>query len=119
MKEELTIKDLIDSKTRALLYISSFRRIIETFLIFTLTPITTLLLIILRYHTEGIIGTQVTIDMMYIGGLMIFIAIILAITFGNILKNDTKMIIENINTVKSDEYNNCNKRYVKVYTRRY
>ena len=82
------------------------RRIIETFLIFTLAPITTLLLIILRYNTEGIIGTQVTIDMMYIGGLMIFIAIILAVTFGNILRNDTKMIIENINTVKSGEYNN-------------
>ena len=82
------------------------RRIIETFLIFTLAPIITLLLIILRYNTEGIISIDVTIDMMYIGGLMIFIAIVLAISFGKILKNDTKMIIENINTVKSGEYNN-------------
>lgn len=81
------------------------RRIIETFLIFTIAPITTLLLIILRYNTEGIIGTQVTIDMMYIGALMIFIAIVLAVTFGNILKNDTKKIIENINIVKSGKYN--------------
>ncbi|KAB7885056.1 HD domain-containing protein [Poseidonibacter ostreae] len=183
MKKELTIKDLIDSKTRTLLYISSLftilffkyyildicrslcffitlflypdfpvashlriflsylilgaavlaqleyilfeirykkisnntnytffnkkisRRIIETFLIFTIAPITTLLLIILRYNTEGIIGTQVTIDMMYIGALMIFIAIVLAVTFGNILKNDTKKIIENINIVKSGKYN--------------
>lgn len=81
------------------------RRIIETFLIFTIAPITTLLLIILRYNTEGIIGTQVMIDMKYIGALMIFIAIVLAVTFGNILKNDTKKIIENINIVKSGKYN--------------
>lgn len=80
------------------------RRIIETFLIFTIAPITTLLLIILRYNTEGIIGTHVTIDMMYIGALMIFIAVVLAITFGSILKNDTKKIIENINSVKSGKY---------------
>mgnify|MGYP005989720867 FL=1 len=44
--------------------------------------------------------------MIYIGALMIFIAIVLAITFGNILKNDTKMIIKNINTVKLGDYNN-------------
>ncbi|KAB7887909.1 HD domain-containing protein [Poseidonibacter ostreae] len=43
--------------------------------------------------------------MMYIGALMIFIAIVLAVTFGNILKNDTKKIIENINIVKSGKYN--------------
>ncbi len=80
------------------------RRIIETFLIFTISPIVTLLLIILRYNTEGIISSDVTIDMLYIGGLMIFIAVVLAISFGNILKEDTKTIIENINSVKSGEY---------------
>jgi HD-GYP domain-containing protein (c-di-GMP phosphodiesterase class II) len=82
------------------------RRVIETFLIFTVSPIITLLLIILRYNTEGTIGSHVTIDVMYIGGLMIFIAIILAVIFGNILKNDTRVIIENINIVKAGEYNN-------------
>ena len=82
------------------------RRIIETFLIFTISPIITLLLIILRYNTEGVIGSHVTVDVMYIGGLMIFIAIILALAFGKILKDDTKMIIQNINIVKSGEFNN-------------
>ncbi|MAD41364.1 MAG: hypothetical protein CL623_03125 [Arcobacter sp.] len=82
------------------------RRIIETFLIFTISPIVTLLLIILRYNTEGIISQEVTIDMLYIGGLMIFIALVLAVTFGNILKSDTKTIIKNINSVQSGKYNN-------------
>ena len=82
------------------------RRIVETFLIFTIAPIITLLLIVLRYNTEGIISLDVTIDMLYIGGLMIFIATILAVTFGNILKKDTKTIIENINLVKAGKYTN-------------
>ena len=81
------------------------QRIIETFLIFTVAPILTLLLIILRYNSEGIIDTDVTIDVVYIGLLMIFIAIILSFTFGKILKEDTKTIIQNINTVKKGEYN--------------
>jgi len=58
------------------------------FLIFTIAPIITLLLIILRYNTEETIGLHVTIDVMYICGLMIFIAVILAVVF------------ENINTIK-------------------
>ena len=81
-------------------------RIIETFLIFTLSPIITLLLIILRYNTEGIIDYDVTINLLYIGAFMISIAIILAVVFGKILKQDTKTIIENITTVKSGEYDN-------------
>jgi len=81
------------------------RRIIETFLIFTLAPIATLLLIIGRYNSEGTIGTHVTLEVMYIGGLMILSAIFLAIVFGKILKKDTKTIIENIEIVKSGNYN--------------
>jgi HD-GYP domain-containing protein (c-di-GMP phosphodiesterase class II) len=82
------------------------RRIIETFLIFTLSPIITLLLIVLRYNTEGIISYDVTIDLVYIGIFMISISIVLAIVFGKILKQDTRTIIENINTVKAGEYDN-------------
>lgn len=48
----------------------------------------------IRYNTEGIISQEVTIDMLYIGGLMIFIPIVLAVSFGN------------INSVKSGKYNN-------------
>jgi len=80
------------------------RRIIETFLIFTLSPIITLLLIVLRYNTEGTIGFDVTLDLLYIGIFMISISIVLAISFGKILKKDTKTIIENISTVKTGDY---------------
>jgi len=81
------------------------RRIIETFLIFTIAPILTLLLIIGRYNSEGVINAHVTLEVLYIGGLMIISAAFLAIVFGKILKQDTKTIIENINTVKAGQYN--------------
>jgi response regulator RpfG family c-di-GMP phosphodiesterase len=54
----------------------------------------------IRYNTEGIISQEVTIDMLYIGGLMIFIAIVLAVSFGN------------INSVKSGKYNNTQKEII-------
>ena len=82
------------------------QRIVETFLIFTISPIITLLLIISRYNYEGTIDKHVTIEILYIGLLMIISAIVLAIVFGKVLKEDTKTIIENINKIKNGKYEN-------------
>ena len=82
------------------------QRILETFLIFTITPIITILLIIGRYNQEKIIDVQVTLEVFYIGALMIISAVVLAITFGKILKEDTKIIINNIGNIKKGEYEN-------------
>ncbi len=70
------------------------QRIIETFLIFTITPIITILLIIGRYNHDKVIDSQVTLEVFYIGLLLIISAVILAIAFGKILKEDTKIIIK-------------------------
>ena len=82
------------------------QRIVETFLIFTISPIITLLLIISRYNYEGTIDKHVTIEILYIGLLMIISAIVLAIVFGKVLKEDTKTIIENINKIENGKYEN-------------
>ena len=82
------------------------QRIIETFLIFTITPIITILLIIGRYNDYNIIDSQVTLEVFYIGLLMIISAVILAISFGKILKEDTKIIIGNIKNIENGEYEN-------------
>ncbi len=82
------------------------QRIVETFLIFTISPIITLLLIISRYNYEGTIDKHVTIEILYIGLLMIISAIVLAVVFGKVLKEDTKTIIENINKIKNGKYEN-------------
>jgi response regulator RpfG family c-di-GMP phosphodiesterase len=82
------------------------QKIVETFLIFTIAPITTLLMIIGRYNTDGVIDTHVMLEILYIGLLMIVSAIILALVFGKVLKQDTKIIIENIKEVEIGHYKN-------------
>lgn len=82
------------------------QRVLETFLIFTIVPISTLLLIIGRYNHEKIIGLDVTLEIFYIGCFMIASAIVLALVFGKVLKEDTKIIINSINSIKNANYEN-------------
>jgi len=80
------------------------QRILETFLIFTIAPIVTLLLIIGRYNHDNVIGIDVTLKVFFIGTFMIISAIILAVVFGKVLKEDTKIIIQNIDKIENGKY---------------
>ena len=80
------------------------QRILETFLIFTIAPIVTLLLIIGRYNHDKVIGIDVTLEVFFIGSFMIISAIILAVVFGKVLKEDTKIIIQNIDKIENGKY---------------
>lgn len=80
------------------------QRILETFLIFTLAPIITLLLIIGRYSFEGVIDKHISIEILYMGAIMLVSAIILAIVFRNILREDTKIIITNLQNIEDGNY---------------
>ena len=82
------------------------KRIVETFLIFTITPILTLILIIARYNYEKVIDLQVTLEIVYIGLLMIVSATTLAIVFAKVLKQDTQVLIQNIENIKNGKYQN-------------
>ena len=80
------------------------QRILETFLIFTIAPIVTLLLIIGRYNHDNVIGIDVTLEVFFIGSFMIISAIILAVVFGKVLKEDIKIIIQNIDKIENGKY---------------
>ncbi len=80
------------------------QRILETFLIFTLAPLITLLLIIGRYSFEGVIDKHVSMEILYMGVIMLIAAITLAIVFRNMLKKDTKIIIENLQNIENGNY---------------
>ena len=82
------------------------RRIVETFLIFTIAPILTLLLVIRRFNLDGVVDSHVTLEVFYIGTLMLIAAVILAFVFGRVIKEDTRIIINNIQAVESGKYNN-------------
>ncbi len=103
---EKRYKELSKDKVFTIFNEKISQRIIETFLIFTITPIITILLIIGRYNDDNIIDSQVTLEVFYIGLLMIISAVILAISFGKILKEDTKIIIGNIKNIENGEYEN-------------
>ena len=103
---EKRYKELSKDKVFTIFNEKISQRIIETFLIFTITPIITILLIIGRYNHDKVIDIQVTLEVFYIGLLMIISAVILAIAFGKILKEDTKIIINNIGNIKKGEYEN-------------
>lgn len=80
------------------------QRILETFLIFTVSPLITLLLIIGRYKYEGLIRAYVTTEIIYMGIVMLAAVILLAVVFRNVLREDTKTIIENLKKVESGDY---------------
>lgn len=80
------------------------QRILETFLIFTLAPIITLILIVGRYSFEGIIDKHVSMEILYMGTIMLVSAITLAIVFRNVLKKDTKIIIDNLQNIEDGNY---------------
>ena len=103
---EKRYKELSKDKVFTIFNEKISQRIIETFLIFTITPIITILLIIGRYNYDKVIDSQVTLEVFYIGLLLIISAVILAIAFGKILKEDTKIIIGNIKNIENGEYEN-------------
>lgn len=80
------------------------KRIVETFLLFTFIPILTLLLTIGRYNLDGTIDTKVTYEMLFLGLFLLFCALMLAFVFAKVLKEDTKILIENINKINSGNY---------------
>lgn len=80
------------------------QRILETFLIFTLAPIITLLLIIGRYSFEGVIDKHISVEILYMSTIMLGSAIILAIVFRNVLRDDTKIIITNLQNIEDGNY---------------
>ena len=80
------------------------RRIVETFLLFTLIPILTLLLTVGRYNYEGYINEKVTLEMVFLGSFLLISALILAYVYAKVLKNDTQILIQNINKIHDGNY---------------
>lgn len=80
------------------------QRFFETFLIFTIAPLLTLLLIIGRYSFEGVLDSHVTKEVFFMSATLIIVALILALAFRRSLREDTKVILENILKVRDKHY---------------
>jgi response regulator RpfG family c-di-GMP phosphodiesterase len=82
------------------------KRFTETFLIFSLAPLITLVLILLRYKYDGLISGKDINEVFFISSMLFISIIILAVKFKNLLKNDTKIILENLQLIKNYDYKN-------------
>ncbi|WP_408997827.1 HD-GYP domain-containing protein [Sulfurovum sp.] len=101
---EMSYKKIAIEKQYTIFNEKLSQRILETFLIFTLAPIITLILIIGRYSFEGVIDKHVSMEILYMSTIMLVAAITLAIVFRNALKKDTKIIIENLQNIEDGNY---------------
>lgn len=82
------------------------RRILESFLIFTLAPVLTLFLVITRYKLQGILANHVVTEIMFIGLIFVISVVFVAMFFSRLLKKDTETIVESINHIKDGNFDN-------------
>ncbi len=80
------------------------RRIVESFTILTIAPAITILLILARYNNNTINNPHLISEIAYIVILFVVTAILSAILFGQMIKKDTRTIIEKINLIKNGDY---------------
>ena len=80
------------------------RRILESFFIFTLAPTFTLMMIVTRYYSEGMVELHVTFEVLYVGLLFVMIALAIAYMYGRMLHDDTKTILRSVAEVKEGHY---------------
>ena len=80
------------------------RRILESFFIFTLAPTFTLMMIITRYYSEGMVDLHVTFEVLYVGILFVVVALIIAYMYGQMLHADTATILTSVSKVKEGHY---------------
>jgi len=80
------------------------KRFTETFLIFSLAPVATLILILLRYKYDGLISDKDINEVFFISIMLFISIIILAVKFKNLLKNDTQIILDNLKLIQDYNY---------------
>lgn len=78
-------------------------RIQEGFVLFTLVPSLTMILVILRYDEDGVFPHHITSEVLYIGLLCILSSIFVSILIGKMLKEDTSTIVNSIQKIQSGD----------------
>jgi response regulator RpfG family c-di-GMP phosphodiesterase len=83
------------------------RRILESFIIFTVAPVLTLLLVVSRYTYQGVLENKVLVEVLFIGIFFLVVVITVALFFGQLLKKDTQAIIGSIGHVRAGDFNHA------------
>jgi len=79
-------------------------RVTESFFILTIAPAMTLLLILTRYQLDHTYNEHMIQELTYIIALCLSVTLVCAKIFGEMLKEDTNIILESINKIQSGSY---------------
>lgn len=82
------------------------KRLLESFIIFTLLPTSTLILLVGRYYYEGKIDGHLIQETLYVGVFSVLSAIVVAIFIGKLISKDTKDITKTISAIHNGDFTN-------------
>jgi response regulator RpfG family c-di-GMP phosphodiesterase len=81
------------------------KRMIESFLLLSIAPAITIILVLARYYDEYFSNSHIIQEISYVLILFLITSIIVSTLFAKMLKKDTNTIVENIENIKNGDYN--------------
>jgi len=103
---ETTFKKVSKEMTVNTTYINKenlARRILEGYMIFTIVPIMTMVLVVSRYYYEMVLQGHLFAEVIYISLITIVSSVLVAVLIGRILNQDTESIIEDLLRVQQGD----------------
>ncbi len=81
------------------------RRVMEGYVLFTLAPSVAMALTLMRYKYEGLVDRGMVIEMSFLGGFCVLLALAVSFRFGQSLHRDAKAVIEGAQRIERGEKN--------------
>ena len=81
------------------------RRVMEGYVLFTLAPSLAMALTLARYKYEGLVDRGMVIEMSFLGGFCVLLALAVSFKFGQSLRRDANAVIEGTRRIERGEQN--------------
>jgi adenylate cyclase len=81
------------------------RRVMEGMVIFTLVPSMAMALTVARYKYEGLVDRGMVIEISFLGGFCVVLALAVSLRFGRSLRDDAKSVLEGTRRIERGEPN--------------
>jgi len=81
------------------------RRVMEGFVIFTLVPSMAMALTVARYKYEGLVDRGMVIEISFLGGFCVVLALLVSLRFGRSLREDARSMLDGTRRIERGEPN--------------
>ncbi|QJR12192.1 hypothetical protein DSM104443_03277 [Usitatibacter rugosus] len=81
------------------------RRVMEGFVIFTLVPSMAMALTVARYKYEGLVDRGMVIEISFLGGFCVLLALVVSLRFGRSLREDARSMLDGTRRIERGEPN--------------